>query len=561
MRIRTRLIRCLVVATMFTGLLLGLGGPAYAADQVALQSSEMKINPDGMLEVTSTLTFSGAAPQQLEQRFRTTEALVGERDYVFGVDGLRATVAGRDVGRVSEDGDHIVLTVDTAGAQQVVISYRVTGAAVRTPSGETLVGWDVLQGLSAGVDEVVGEVVIPGRFTDFKCVAGPPGTQSACDVAEGMPHASPNPRFADGPRGPGEIVGPRITFPASVVAPNERIEERWTVGRAFTGTGWPLAAALATLVAGAVVLFFLHRRAGRDARPSGDPIAVAQFRAVGSGESEFQVSGEVLPGEVGTVIDERVDPIDVTATIVDLAVRGHLLITERPRRSEFALTDWTLRRADGGGQQLRPYEQTLLDAVAPADGREVLASEFGPTISDAIPRVQSHLYDEVVAQGFFERRPDSTRSSWNSAAMLVLVLGVVLTGVLAAFTRFGLTGLAVVAVGLGLAFVAQEMPARTEKGARLLAGLEQLRAQLQSHPTDEMPKGREYHELSEVLPYAIVLGGADRWLAALVKADDDETPDSTDLPWYHGPDNWHLRDLPDSLQNFITTVNGQLFSR
>ena len=76
-----------------------------------------------------------------------------------------------------------------------------------------------------------------------------------------------------------------------------------------------------------------------------------------------------------------------------------------------------------------------------------------------------------------------------------------------------------------------------------------------------MPKGREYHELSEVLPYAIVLGGADRWLAALVKADDDETPDSTDLPWYHGPDNWHLRDLPDSLQNFITTVNGQLFSR
>src|SRR3712207_7787384 len=37
--------------------------------------------------------------------------------------------------------------------------------------------------------------------------------------------------------------------------------------------------------------------------------------------------------------------------------------------------------------------------------------------------------------------------------------------------------------------------------------------------------------------------------------------DSKDLTWYHGPADWHLRDLPDSLRNFITTVSGSLFSR
>ena len=42
--------------------------------------------------------------------------------------------------------------------------------------------------------------------------------------------------------------------------------------------------------------------------------------------------------------DERVDPIDVTATLVDLAVRGHLLITELPRETEFARGDWALTR-------------------------------------------------------------------------------------------------------------------------------------------------------------------------------------------------------------------------
>jgi hypothetical protein len=33
------------------------------------------------------------------------------------------------------------------------------------------------------------------------------------------------------------------------------------------------------------------------------------------------------------------------------------------------------------------------------------------------------------------------------------------------------------------------------------------------------------------------------------------------LPWYHGPADWHLCDLPDSLRNFVTTLSGSLFSR
>jgi hypothetical protein len=118
-----------------------------------------------------------------------------------------------------------------------------------------------------------------------------------------------------------------------------------------------------------------------------------------------------------------------------------------------------------------------------------------------------------------------------------------------------------VILGLGLVFVAQEMPARTGKGSAVQAGLMALRSDLLSQPTDQMPPGQELRELSEVLPYAVVLGGAERWLDAIVASDADEDPDSTDLSWYHGPDNWHLRDLPDSLRNFISTVAGNLFTR
>ena len=133
--------------------------------------------------------------------------------------------------------------------------------------------------------------------------------------------------------------------------------------------------------------------------------------------------------------------------------------------------------------------------------------------------------------------------------------------VLAAFTTFGLVGLALVILALGLVFVAQELPARTAKGAALLGGLGALRSDLLSHPTDQMPPGAELREISEVLPYAIVLGGTERWLDAIVAADTDADADPDDLPWYSGPPNWHLRDLPDSMKNFVTTVSGSLFSR
>ena len=64
-----------------------------------------------------------------------------------------------------------------------------------------------------------------------------------------------------------------------------------------------------------------------------------------------------------------------------------------------------------------------------------------------------------------------------------------------------------------------------------------------------------------MLPYAVVLGGSERWLQALVAADGDADADSTDLDWYHAPDDWHLCDLPDSLGRLITTIQGKLFAR
>ena len=51
-----------------------------------------------------------------------------------------------------------------------------------------------------------------------------------------------------------------------------------------------------------------------------------------AGPVEFVPPDGVLPGQVGTLVDEHANLVDVTATIVDLAVRGWLTITDLDER-------------------------------------------------------------------------------------------------------------------------------------------------------------------------------------------------------------------------------------
>jgi len=548
-----------VALAVLVGLLAGSGtltarGDGTASTFVVTAS----LGLDGILQVRQDVTFSGQAPAEVKQTFETKKSMLGDRRYVYSMSGFQAATDGPVFApTVQADDRFTTVTFPSNGQNKVSLEYTVAGAVIATPDG-TALEWPLLQGFDSTVSVFSATVAIPAPFTFIECNAGSPNSEVPCTYAAAGTDDAQQPTFRDGPRGPGEFVQVHIGFPPGSIAANEQIEEVWTLARAFSAKPLPLALALGLLVLGAAALFALHRRAGVDAG-TGEVTRAAEFVPVGAGQSEFRVLGDVRPGHVGTVADERVDPIDVTATLIDLAVHGHLQITELPRESEFAVTDWKVTRTDSSADDLHPFETALLDGVVGATGVKV--SELPARVYESVGPVQDKLYDEVVANGWFERRPDATRNRWTQTAIGALIGAVVITCLLAAFTTFGLVGLALIALALGLMFVAQEMPARTKAGAALLGGLGALRSDLMSHPTDQMPPGRELSEISELLPYAVVLGGHQRWLEAIVATDDDADEDRYDLGWYHGPEGWHLRDLPDSLKNFITSVSGQLFSR
>jgi len=83
---------------------------------------------------------------------------------------------------------------------------------------------------------------------------------------------------------------------------------------------------------------------------------------------EFEPPDKIRPGQVGTLIDESADPLDVSATIVDLAVRGYLTIEEIPKHGWRGKPDWTLTKKKDAEGLLR-YEELLLNGLF--DGGDV----------------------------------------------------------------------------------------------------------------------------------------------------------------------------------------------
>ena len=108
---------------------------------------------------------------------------------------------------------------------------------------------------------------------------------------------------------------------------------------------------------------------------------------------EFVPPDGLRPGQVGTLVDFKANPLDVTATIVDLAVRGYLKIEELSEAGLLRQGDWKLTRMKEDDAELMPYEQKLLDGlfrdepeVQLSDLRYTFAARMTAVLTDAAGR-------------------------------------------------------------------------------------------------------------------------------------------------------------------------------
>ncbi|ETK33052.1 DUF2207 domain-containing protein [Microbispora sp. ATCC PTA-5024] len=505
--------------------------PAHAETSGTITADDvsMSLRKDGVLHVKEAITLSGGpVARTLLTRTRFDDG----HDRVYRVSNVKGATL---------DGD--TLTVRGSGT----VEYDVTGAVTPLGPAEEL-RWFAVSG---PVRHAVVTVTGPGAVQNVSCFAGELTSAMACTGAS-IDETGSTATFEQQGLGPGQSLTVVVGYPKGATGATPVLERRFELSTAFTlnaVTGGALALLLLLLLGGVGLLYWTR---GRDAR-----IVNAESGVVsGHSNGHFTPPDGVRPGQIGTLFDEQADVIDVTATIVDLAVRGFLRIDEPPRQA-YDVPDWRLVRLSRAPLgSLLPYERALYEAIF--DGRDtVLLSELHGSFAAHLSQVRDALYRDVVTQGWFARRPDSVRSRWTTVGVLVIGLGVLATVLLAWFTTYGLLGLAVVIAGAALAYGGQFMPAKTVKGAEALAHTLGFRQYLASADIADVPPAQRLELFSRYLPYAVIFDTVDRW-ARVVGSFDGDGRQTDHLPWYQGPAEWDLSRFADSMRTFTVTASGAI---
>ena len=537
----------------------GAAGSGAAADPVVTNFvSQIRVERDGRLKVSETWKLSDVTGT-FTRFIVTRDHLPDDIDHVQEISDLQVRSGGQDKqSELKTDGDVTSVAVaDVSGTTQLDFTYTVKGAVAKTLNG-TEIRFAPLTGINLTVQQA-NVVFSAPEVSHVSCVAGAIDSNTPCTLAQVAETAGPT--FQQQGLPPGNTVRMTIGFPEGEIAANSIIEYRHTFKRAFSTGAAQLLAALAVLLLGAIALVVLYRLRGRDRVDPRRVVPASLFSLGNDTRIDFTPPSDLRPGEVGTLIDERIDPVDVTATIIDLAVRGHIMIIEQEHTTEYARPDWELRRvANAPSESLQRYENVLIRAMF-GDSDSVLVSELGRQVRANLGQVQDALYDGVVKRGWFNERPDRTRSLWATLGIGTTVVGVIVTVVLALLSSWGLLGLAITLVGVGLIAIGRYMPAKAPAAGRVLGQVAAIRGELLEMDVSELPTDQHAELCSRALPYAVVLGGSERWIGALVATD--ATPDEEDegFPWYRGPRGWHLQYLPDSLRNLTTNLTGALFAR
>ena len=263
------------------------------------------------------------------------------------------------------------------------------------------------------------------------------------------------------------------------------------------------------------------------------------------------------PAEVGTLLDERADTLDVSATIVDLAVRGYLRITEIDNKTWiFGSTDYKLERLKPRDDELLVYEGQLLDGLFD-DGDTVQMSDLKNEFYTTLAKVKKHLYTQVVSKdGLFPQNPETVRTVNAIAGVVLAGLGVGVIVLLGTQLGAGIVGVPIVLAGLLLLAMSHAMARRTGAGRELYRRILGFREYMTVAETDRQRFNEEANLFQEYLPYAIVFGCVDKW--AKVFEDLGIKPDTTG--WYVSTHAFAPIAFSRSLQSFSSSMSSAIAS-
>lgn len=544
------LLRLVAVVAM----VVAMSAPAGAADTgwtIDQFRADITVRPDGVLAILETIDvdFDGLQKHGIYRDIPTRYAYDDTHDRLYRLSVQSVTDgAGHPVTYQVSAGDITEIKIGDAGRtvggkQTYRIRYTVAGALNAFADHDELY-WNV-NGDQWGVPTMVTRATVQapvGAVQRVGCFQGPTGSTEPCvsDIGGNTGSFASTRRLA-----PGE----QLTIVAGLakgtvaVAPPELVSRPRGFVEYFSTSPLALGAAGLVLVAGLYGVGWLWWTRGRDrGRPRGAIVP------------EYEPPGKLRPALLGVLVDESADPRDLVATIVDLAVRGYLTITEHPKHGLFGHPDWTLdkRRA---ADDLLPYERRLFEGLF-KDGDSVLLSSLKGTFRPTLAAAEKLLYADATKRGWFVADPSFVRGAYAGLGCVTALAGIGLVFLLGRLLGWGLVGLALVPAGLALLVLNRAMPARTAAGAALFAQTLGFRRYMETAESDRAAFAEKEGLFTAYLPYAVMFASVDKWMRAFAGLDTAQAVSS----FYTGPGPFNALAFSNSFSSFSGTLASTVVS-
>lgn len=514
----------LIIAVTFLLAVFGLGASWAGAAlergwKISSFDVEVSVQPNGAVEVTETIAADFAvlkhgiyrripihydvALHQYSLRFRMLDVTDGagrrrqtkvshEDNYIrIRIGDPSRTVQGRQVYRIRYRVQRAILFE----GYQAVLRLNATGNEWGVPIDEA----SVIVRLPRSMEEM--EVSFDA-WTGSYGARGKDFTGSRLD--------DETIRFTTGALRPGEGISVEIAMPASAVSRPAVLQRLgWGLGDNFVYGVFLL------VLVGCIRYWYVK---GRDVPGRGSIVV------------QYEPPDDLGPAEVGTLADERVNMHDISAVIIDFAVRGLIEIHEITEKKLLLFTDKDYRFIKKGSTSgLKPHEKKIFNKLF-EDGKRVLLSELKHNFYSVIPEVKKQIYRNLTKRGYLDGSPETVRKTFSIVGLALLAALMVAAAMLqlALVGRVFVAPLVISSVlsAAAVLVTSRVMPRKTRKGRiawEQISGLEEYIRRAEAREIEAQERQGIFERL---LPYAIVLGLADRWATAFEGI-------------YSAPPNWY----------------------
>jgi hypothetical protein len=553
----------LLVAGLLIGAAPAAAQPAGAPDTERTESYDVRIEVrrDGSIHVQELIAYQVGGPEERHGIFRyipvrSRKDFFHDRMQPLRNLSVRAGPGTPTAVKTSDSGNNRYIRIgDPAtiitGRHSYTIDYDVEAAVIAFDDRDEL-NWDAIgTDWRMPVERSTVVVTGPARFTRVACYAGRAGSRDPCRRASGTEGGPAE--FADADLAPGDGITVVLTLPKGVVAVAPPVVRASGAALAMAWGGGALFAGLAPVV---LVIGALTRRR----------------RRLASQPVEDQPAAGMRPAEMALLAEQRTLPRHLSATLVDLAVRGYLRIEHvekerhvrrglRRRERVIVTSDWKLTMLSNAQTDLLAFERALLSSVFKGRAEARMGASGA---SSSLSRVRRALGRHGVSRGWFTAPPQMFRGGYLGVCVVLVFVGAggaLIGGVQAVepgadspvtliYPMLGV-GLALLLPGIVVGVWGWSHRVITPKGEAALANVTAFRTFITSAtppPRDEEPAsgGAGDGALDRYLPYAIAFGVTDRW-AGLMDARGAAT-----VGWFHGSGGGFGEDI----DSFTTTTSG-----